>query len=260
MTKNEFKKVAVLAALAGDSKKASPVRVYDLGGKSTIADFAVLMEVESAPQLDAVEEEVSIRLKQQGVYCLHKEGQRSKNWKVLDYGGVLVHVYEKKAEEFYAIAKHYADYKPVEWEEKPAPAPVTQARKPVVEAPVIAKPAAIKPEAKKPAVKKPAAKKPAVKKPAAKKPAVKKPAVKKPAAKKPAVKKPAVKKPVAKKSAVKKAAAKKPAAKKAAPKKSAVKKAPAKKASVKKAKPAAKKVSKVKKAKPAAKKVSKKKK
>lgn len=252
MTKNEFKKVAVLAALAGDSKKASPVLIYDLGGKSTIADFAVLMEVESAPQLDAVEEEVSMRLKQQGVYCLHKEGQRSKNWKVLDYGGVLVHVYEKKAEEFYAIAKHYEGYKPVEWEEKPAPAP---AKKPVVEAPVIEKPVSV-PEARKPAVKAPAAKKPAVKKPAAKKPAAKKPAVKKAAAKKAAPKKTA-----AKKTAARKPAAKKTVLKKAVLKKSAVKKAPAKKAlKVKKAKPAVKKTAKVKKAKPAAKKVSKKKK
>jgi ribosome silencing factor RsfS/YbeB/iojap len=231
MSKNEFKKIAILAAIAGDSKKASPVLVYDLNGKSTIADFAVLMEVESAPQLDAVEEEVSIRLKHHGVYCLHKEGQQSKNWKVLDYGGVLVHVYEKKAEEYYSIAKHYADYKPVEWEEKPV-APPTQARKPaaVVEAPA----------AEKPAVKKPAAKKPAKKAPA-KKAAVKKPA-RKAAAKKPAVKKAPVKKAAAKKTV------KKAAPKRAAPRKSAAKKAPARKVSkVKKAKPAAKKVSKKKK-------------
>ena len=227
MTKNEFKKIAVIAALAGDSKKASPVRVYDLGGKSTIADYAVLMEVESAPQLDAVEEEVSIRLKHLGVYCLHKEGQQSKNWKVLDYGGVLVHVYEKKAEEFYAIGKHYAEYKPVEWEEKPA-APAVAARKPAETQ--AEKPAAKKPEVKKPLVKKPAAKKPAKKAPV-KKAAVKKP-VKKAAAKKTAVKKPA-----------KKTAVKKDASKKAALKKSAAKKA----AKVKKANPAAKKVSKKKK-------------
>lgn len=233
MSKNDFKKIAVIAALAGDSKKASPVRVYDLGGKSTIADFAVLMEVESAPQLDAVEEEVSIRLKHLGVYCLHKEGQQSKNWKVLDYGGVLVHVYEKKAEEFYAIAKHYAENKPVEWEEKPAAAPAAAARKPV-------EPAVEKPAAKKPAARKPAKKAP-VKKAAAKKPAKKAP-VKKAAAKKTAVKKTAPKKPA------KKTAVKKTAPKKAALKKSAAKKAPVKKtAKVKKAKAAAKKVFKKKK-------------
>jgi ribosome-associated protein len=121
INKNAFKKIAVLAARTGDSKKASPVRIYDLAGKSTLADYAVLLAVESAPQLDAVEEEVQVKLKQEGVYCLHKDGMRSKNWKVLDYGGVLVHIYDTKAEEFYSISKVYENYRTVEWQEAPAP-------------------------------------------------------------------------------------------------------------------------------------------
>jgi ribosome-associated protein len=204
VSKNNFKTIAVTAARAGDSKKAEHVRVYDLEGKSPLADFAVLLQAASGPHLEAVEQEVSIKLKQEGVYCLHKDGMRSRNWKVLDYGGVLVHIFDGKAEEFYTIGKLYADNKPVEWQEAPpAPAPVEE------------KPA------EKPAAKKPAAKKPAARKPAVKKPAVKKPAAKKTAAKKPAVKKAAVKKVVAKKPAKKAAKpAKKAAVKKAAKKNS----------------------------------------
>lgn len=186
-----FKKIAIAAARAGDDKKASPVKVFDLAGTSPLADYAVLMTVESGPQLDAVEEEVQVRLKHEGIYCLHKDGMRSRNWKVLDYGGTLVHICDAKAGEFYAIERLFDRCKPVEWEEKPAAAPAPA-------------PAPEKAPAKKAAVKKPAAKKPA-----------KKTAVKK-AAKKPA-KKVAVKK--AAKKAVKKAAPKKKAAKKTAKKK-----------------------------------------
>jgi ribosome-associated protein len=164
-SKNTFKKIAIIAARAGDSKKAEQVRVYDLAGKSPLADFAVLMMADSAPHLEAVEQEIVIKLKQDGVYCLHKDGMRSRNWKVLDYGGVLVHIYDPKAEEFYSIAKVYGENKPVEWQEAP-PAP------------------AAKPEAKRPAAKKPAAKKPAAKRPAVKKSAAKKPAAKKTSARK----------------------------------------------------------------------------
>jgi len=179
MPKSSFKKIAFSAALAGDSKKARPVIIYDLAGKSPLADYAVLMEVESAPQLDAVEEEVQVRLKHEGVYCLHKDGMRSKNWKVLDYGGVLVHVYDNKAEEFYSISKVYADYKPVEWREKPEAKPAAPA--------TVKKTAARKAAPKKAAVKKAPARK-TVK---AKKPGVKKAAAKKagPAARKAARKK-----------------------------------------------------------------------
>jgi len=203
------------AANAGDSKKAHPVTVFDLAGRSPLADYAVLMVVESAPQLDAVEEEVQVRLKQEGIYCLHRDGMQSKNWKVLDYGGVLVHIYDGKAAEFYAIDKVYAGYKTVEWEEKQAPRPETAAVK---------KANAEKVSVEKPAVKEPAAKKPAAKKPAAKKPAAKKPVAKKPAAKK-AVKKAVPKKaakkakPVKKVSKVKKAKPVKKAAKKTSKKK-----------------------------------------
>ncbi len=191
ISKNSFKAIALIAARAGDDKKADPVKVYDLAGKSPLADYAVLLAVESPPQLEAVSEEVQVRLKNEAVYCLHKDGMRSKNWKVLDYGGVLVHIYDVKAEEFYSIGKVYGDYKPVEWQEKPAASPVANKTS--------AKPAAKKAAAKKPAVKR------APKKSAAKKA---KPAVKKTAAKRsrPAVKKA---KPAAKKNAAKKGGKKK---------------------------------------------------
>ena len=180
ISKSSFKKIAFAAARAGDSKKAQPVTIYDLAGRSPLADYAVLLVVESAPQLDAVEEEVQVKLKQEGIYCLYRDGMRSKNWKVLDYGGVLVHIYDGKAAEFYAIDKVYAGFKTVEWEEAPAPKPAAPA---VVAAPAKDVPA-IKAAAKKPAAKKVSAKKPAAKKPAAKKPAAKKTALKKAAAKK----------------------------------------------------------------------------
>jgi len=210
ISKSSFKKIAFAAANAGDSKKAHPVTVFDLAGRSPLADYAVLMVVESAPQLDAVEEEVQVRLKHEGIYCLHRDGMQSKNWKVLDYGGVLVHIYDGKAAEFYAIDKVYSGYKTVEWEEKQAPRPETAAVK---------KANAEKVSVKEPAVQKPAPKKPAAKKPAAKRPAAKKPAVKKPA-----------KKTVAPKKTVKKAKpAKKVPAKKTRPAKKTAKKTSKKK-------------------------------
>ncbi len=202
-TKNSFKKIAIAAARAGDSKKAHPVTVFDLAGRSPLAEYAVLLVVESAPQLDAVEEEVQVKLKHEGIYCLHRDGTNSKNWKVLDYGGVLVHIYDGKAAEFYAIDKVYSACSTVEWEEAPRPGAGTE-------------PAA-------PAAKKAPAKKPAARKASAKKPAAKKAAVKKPAAKKAALKKV---KPVKKAPAKKSKPAGKAAAKKSGPAKKAGNKRP----------------------------------
>lgn len=179
--KGSFRKIAIAAARAGDDKKADPVKVYDLAGSSPLADFAVLLGADSAPQLEAIEQEVSVRLKREGIFCLHKDGGRSRSWKVMDYGGTLVHIFDGKAAEFYAIDKLFEKARPVEWQEKApaAPAPAAPAKK----ASAKKKPAAKKP-AKKAASGKPAKK--AVPKKAAKKAAPKK------AAKKP-VRKPAKK-------------------------------------------------------------------
>ncbi|PIU19911.1 MAG: ribosome silencing factor [Elusimicrobia bacterium CG08_land_8_20_14_0_20_59_10] len=166
MLNNNSKRTALTAARACDSKKASPVAVYDLKGISSLADYAVLAVVESPPQLEAVEEEVLARLKHDGFFCLYKDGARSKSWKVLDYGGVLVHVLDRTAAGFYEIDKLYQGARPVVWEEKPRAA-----------APGKKKPAAKKAPAKKaPAKKKAVPKKvkPAKAKTAARKPAKKK--------------------------------------------------------------------------------------
>lgn len=169
LSKNDSKKIAVAAARCGDDKHAEPIAVLDLCGRSTLTDFVVMMNVESVPQLEAVEEEIVRRLKHEGVYCLYRDGMRSRSWKVLDYGGVLVHILDPEAAARFSLAELYAGAKPVEW--RPAPPPQEREAAPA------------KKQAKKAAPKKAAPKKPAAKK-AAPKAAAKKP-VKKPA-KKPA--------------------------------------------------------------------------
>ncbi len=167
LTKNDSKKIAFAAARCGDDKHAEPIAVLDLCGRSTLTDYVVMMTVESVPQLEAAEEEIVRRLKQEGVYCLYRDGMRSRSWKVIDYGSVLVHILETEAATRFSLGELYQGAKQVEW--RPAEA--------------LALKEAAKAAPKKPAKK--AAKK-AVKK-AAKKAAPKK-AVKKAAAKKPAKK------------------------------------------------------------------------
>ena len=158
LSKNDSKKIAVSAARSGDEKHAAPISVLDLCGRSTVADFVVMMTVESVPQLEAAEDEIVRRLKQEGVYCLYRDGMRSRSWKVLDYGGVLVHIFDPEAAARFSLTDLYAGAKPVEW--RPAPPPEEREAAPKKKAG--AKKAAPRKAAKKPAAKA-AAKKPAKK-------------------------------------------------------------------------------------------------
>lgn len=173
------KELVCLAARLADEKKAENIKLLDLGGLSSLCDYVLIMTATSKPHLEAVEEEISKKLKEIGVYKTNRDGADSVQWRVSDYGGFLVHIMTQEARDYYALEKIFSFGKEVDY------------KKPVKKA------------AKKTAAKKPAAKKATAKKNAAKKPAAKKSPAKKTADKK-TVKKATAKKTTAKKTAKKK--------------------------------------------------------
>ena len=68
----------------------------------------------STTQVRSLAEEVEFQLEQQGVRPLRTEGYDSKNWILLDYGEVIVHVFYPQAREFYDLEHLWADADPVE--------------------------------------------------------------------------------------------------------------------------------------------------
>jgi ribosome-associated protein len=118
-----FKKLAVAAARLADAKQAEAVAVYDMAGRSPLADFVLVAAVDNPAQLEAVEEEISVKFKKEGLHPLYRDGARSKYWRVLDYGGVIIHIFERQARENFSFDKIYAGYAGVKWQAKAVPAP-----------------------------------------------------------------------------------------------------------------------------------------
>lgn len=117
-TKAQIKKIAKLAANFADDKKAKNIRLLDLKGKSSLADFVIITTTMSRPQMEAVEYEVNKNLKAENVYQLHKDGRTSTLWKIIDYGGFIVHIMTKQARDFYMLDEIYGFAKEIEWKEK----------------------------------------------------------------------------------------------------------------------------------------------
>lgn len=186
------KELVCLAARLADGKKAENIKVIDLGGLSSLCDYILIATATSKPHLDAVEEEISKKLKELGYYKLNRDGGDSNLWRVSDYGGFLAHVMTQEARDFYALDKIFSFGKEINFNE-----PVKKAAK------------------KKSAAKKTAVKKTTVKKATAQKTTAAKKTASKTAVKKTAAKKTTAKKAVSKKTAAQKtAAAKKTASKK----------------------------------------------
>jgi ribosome-associated protein len=95
-----------LAVLAAQSKKAGGVTVLDLIGVAAFTDYFVICTGYSTPQLQAIcneiEEVLWRELKRKPE---HREGHRSAEWALLDFGGFIVHVFGDQARRFYDLER-----------------------------------------------------------------------------------------------------------------------------------------------------------
>lgn len=102
-----FKAVAALAAQAADDKKGEDIALLDVRRASGLTDYLLLVSVTSPAHLEAVEGEIERAMETAGVARVHLDGRDSGLWKVLDYGGLIVHLMHPEARDFYQLEKLY---------------------------------------------------------------------------------------------------------------------------------------------------------
>jgi ribosome silencing factor RsfS/YbeB/iojap len=105
----------LLTVRAAESKKATDIKVLDLRGVTSFADFFVICTGSNARQVQAISEEVGLQMKQQARELpLSLEGYDQAEWVLLDYGDLLVHIFSPKAREYYDLERLWRSAKPVE--------------------------------------------------------------------------------------------------------------------------------------------------
>ena len=109
------KELVCLAARLADDKKGENIKVIDLCGLSSLCDYVLIVTANSKPHLNAVEEEISKKLKEQGYYKLNRDGGESNLWRVSDYGGFLAHIMTQEARDFYALEKIFSFGKEIDF-------------------------------------------------------------------------------------------------------------------------------------------------
>src|SRR6202142_4667910 len=106
--KNDLKKQALKrkalqqqvseAIQACQEKKAEQLSVLELEqGTGAFTDYFVVCSGTNPRQIQAISDEVELRLKQAGLRPTHIEGYRQAEWVLLDYVDFVVHVFSEKA-------------------------------------------------------------------------------------------------------------------------------------------------------------------
>jgi len=95
-----------LAVEAAKEKKAAGITVLELSAAGAFTDYFVICTGFSTPQVQAICTEVEEQLyKNIGRSPEHREGQRSAEWALLDFGGFVVHVFGEQARRYYDLER-----------------------------------------------------------------------------------------------------------------------------------------------------------
>ena len=97
------------AVKAADAKQAKEIRVLDLRDISTFADFFVVCSGGNSRQIQAIADEIEVRLKKKGEQPNSIEGYGNAEWVLMDYGDLLIHVFSEKARTYYDLERLWRD-------------------------------------------------------------------------------------------------------------------------------------------------------
>ncbi|MBI3470570.1 MAG: ribosome silencing factor [Candidatus Solibacter usitatus] len=95
----------LVAVRAAESKKASDIRVLDLSGVASFADYFILCTGANSRQIQAIADEVGLRLKESGQLPHSVEGYTQAEWILCDYGDYLIHIFSEKARAYYDLER-----------------------------------------------------------------------------------------------------------------------------------------------------------
>lgn len=110
----QAKEMAKIAYHALDEKKGEDIRIIDIAGISVLADYFIIANGSSESQVQAMVDNVEEEMHKAGYSLKQREGYGSGNWVLLDFGDVIVHVFDKENRLFYDLERIWRDGKNIE--------------------------------------------------------------------------------------------------------------------------------------------------
>lgn len=100
---------ARLAVKALDEKQGDDIRVLKTEELTVLADYFVICTANSTTHVRTLYDEVDKRLSEAGMPPIRREGHRNSNWLLLDFGSLIVHIFQKETRDFYNLERLWSD-------------------------------------------------------------------------------------------------------------------------------------------------------
>lgn len=106
----ESSECAIIAARAASDKKAEDIIVIDVGELLVVTDCFVICTGRTDRQVKTIADEVEEQMRvHAGLKPIGREGVSEARWILLDFGDVVVHVFQPGEREFYRLEKLWGD-------------------------------------------------------------------------------------------------------------------------------------------------------
>ncbi len=97
------------AVSAADDRKAVDLKVLQLGKVTDFTEYFLICSGTNERQVQAIADAIQERLRERRVRALHVEGQNRAQWVLIDYGDLVVHVFQEEQRRYYALERLWGD-------------------------------------------------------------------------------------------------------------------------------------------------------
>lgn len=86
-------------------KKGYDTEVLDLRNKANFTDFFIITSASNSSQFDAIIENVEYKMSEIKEYKINADAKKSKEWALLDFGDIIVHIFDIDARNYYDLER-----------------------------------------------------------------------------------------------------------------------------------------------------------
>ena len=113
MDKKNSMEMVKLVIDALEDKKAEDIRIIDISEVSVLADYFIIAGGTNRSQIQALCDNVLEKLGRAGYPEKQTEGYDTANWILMDFGDVIVHIFDKENRLLYDLERIWRDGKTV---------------------------------------------------------------------------------------------------------------------------------------------------
>lgn len=111
MIMNQSNEMVKTAYAALSDKKGEDISIIDIRSVSVMADYFIIASGSNSNQVQAMVDNVEEELGKKGFVCRQVEGYQSAGWILMDYGDIIVHVFDRDNRLFYDLERIWRDGK-----------------------------------------------------------------------------------------------------------------------------------------------------